>query len=70
VFFPSAGGSGRARDGAVYVFAGDLWGTSGGGGPVGVAMFWSPRIALVRTSMSALSVALFALLGGKKEALF
>ncbi len=42
-----------------YGFAGDLWGTSGGGGPVGVAMFWS-RQSLWFDLYFALSVALFA----------
>ncbi|HXL12998.1 MAG TPA: peptide antibiotic transporter SbmA [Bradyrhizobium sp.] len=42
-----------------YGFAGDLWGTSGGGGPVGVTMFWS-RQSLWFDLYFALSVALFA----------
>jgi peptide/bleomycin uptake transporter len=42
-----------------YGFAGDLWGTSGGNAPVGVAMFWSPQ-SLWFDLYFALSVALFA----------
>jgi peptide/bleomycin uptake transporter len=42
-----------------YGFAGDLWGTSGGSGPVGVAMFWSPQ-SLWFDLYFALGVALFA----------
>ncbi len=42
-----------------YGFAGDLWGTRGGGGLVGVAMFWSPQ-SLWFDLYFALSVAIFA----------
>jgi peptide/bleomycin uptake transporter len=42
-----------------YGFAGDLWGTSGESGPVGVAMFWS-RQSLWFDLYFALGVALFA----------
>jgi peptide/bleomycin uptake transporter len=42
-----------------YGFAGDLWGTSSGNAPVGVAMFWSPQ-SLWFDLYFALSVALFA----------
>src|SRR5882724_8221328 len=42
-----------------YGFAGDLWGTSGGGAPVGVAMFWSPQ-SLWFDLYFALCVAIFA----------
>jgi peptide/bleomycin uptake transporter len=42
-----------------YGFAGDLWGTSSGNVPVGVAMFWSPQ-SLWFDLYFALGVALFA----------
>jgi peptide/bleomycin uptake transporter len=42
-----------------YGFAGDLWGTSGEGAPVGVAMFWSPQ-SLWFDLYFTLCVALFA----------
>jgi peptide/bleomycin uptake transporter len=59
LFFPSAVLWTAMAMALWYGFAGDLWGTSGGGGPVGVAMFWSPQ-SLWFDLYFALSVALFA----------
>jgi peptide/bleomycin uptake transporter len=59
LFFPSAVLWTALAMALWYGFAGDLWGTSGGNAPVGVAMFWSPQ-SLWFDLYFTLSLALFA----------